>query len=63
MKNYIIKKDGNVTGEYNNFLSAAKFFLKECRGNNNVQLFELKSHAFGVLSLEDHYVLIEKNNI
>ena len=65
MKNFRIEVDGCVIKEYQYSQPAYKAFLINSRKKNSrVNLYELKSHAFGFNnSLEDHYVLIDSNVI
>ena len=63
MKNYYIEVNGCAIKDYQSFTSAYKFFLEKSKDRNKVvNLYELKSHAFGFNnSLDDHYVLIDSN--
>ena len=62
MKNFRIEVDGCVVKEFKNFCPAYKFFLNKSKNNKNnrVNLYELKSHAFGQTTCDD-YVLIKYN--
>ena len=64
MKNFVIEINGQFVKDYQNSVSAYKFYLLKVRNKNNlVSLYELKSHALNLASsITDNYVLIESNN-
>ena len=64
MKNFVIEINGQFVKDYQNSVSAYKFYLLKVRNKNNlVSLYELKSHALNLASsITDEYVLIESNN-
>ena len=64
MKNFVIEINGQFVKDYQNSVSAYKYYLLKARNKNNlVSLYELKSHALNLASsITDNYVLIESNN-
>ena len=63
MKNFYIEVNGMAIKDYQTFMPAYKLFLAKSRNKNTVvNMYELKSHAFGIHCCDDHYILIESNS-